>query len=81
MNNLDNIDNEKVDEMKALLKEKAKERARQSAKEYYAKNKEAIKAKLCKPVQCPLCHRVMIANNLKKHKQKTICLKIQALIK
>jgi hypothetical protein len=81
MNNLDNIDNDKVNETKALLKEKAKERARQSAREYYAKNKEAIKAKLCKRVQCNLCGRVLIANNLKQHQQKNICLKIQALIK
>jgi hypothetical protein len=81
MNNLDNIDNDKVIEMKEILKQIAREKARLNAKLYYEKNKEIIKAKLCKPVQCPLCNRVMIANNLKKHKQKNICLKIQALIK
>jgi formylmethanofuran dehydrogenase subunit E len=81
MNNLDNIDNDKVVEMKNILKEASREKARLNSKQYYEKNKEVIMAKMCKPVQCNLCGRVVIANNLKNHQQKNICLKIQTLIK
>ena len=51
---------------KDLKKEIAKQEAKAYNKEYYAKNKKAIIAKMCEPVTCELCGRIFIANNLKK---------------
>lgn len=43
---------------------------------YYKKNKEAISIKLCEKVECNLCGRIMIKNNLNRHKTKPICLRV-----
>ena len=62
---------------KDLKKEIAKQEAKAYNKEYYAKNKKAIIAKMCEPVTCKLCGRSVIANNLKKHIKSAICAKTQ----
>ena len=45
-------------------------------KQYYAKNKESITAKLYKKVECDVCQRIVRHQQLSKHKKTKICLKV-----
>lgn len=44
---------------------------------YYLTHKETLMKKLCAKVQCELCGRCVIQNNLKSHQKKPICINVQ----
>jgi hypothetical protein len=74
------IDETKLQNSKAKIREIAREKARDKSRLYYENNKDIIKAKLCVKIQCELCGRVVIYNNLKQHQTKNICKKLQQTI-
>jgi hypothetical protein len=53
------------------------EERKQYNKQYYAENKERILCDLCTKVQCELCGRTVIKNNINKHYTTQLCMKTQ----
>ena len=47
-------------------------------KEYYNKNKEVIISKACNRVECTLCKRTVINNNIFRHQLTDLCKRTQA---
>ena len=54
-----------------------KEQRKLYNKTYYANNKVTILRDLCSKVQCELCGRTVIKNNIKKHYETELCLRTQ----
>jgi hypothetical protein len=46
-------------------------------KSYYATNKDKILNDLCSKVECELCGRTVIKNNIKKHYDTELCARTQ----
>ena len=53
------------------------DQSRMYNKTYYANNKDKILSDLCSKVQCELCGRTVIKNNINKHYTTQLCMKTQ----
>ena len=67
---------EKINKIESNITKEKKNNSKEYNAEYYSKHKKEILSKLCEKVECNLCGRVIIRNNLNKHKMKPICRRV-----